>query len=70
MSVEQARDKLIYTMEVLESLATNHYDEDGTYLIDRIECDLEIIEDQIRDCKEALMEYAEALESEDDDYEE
>ena len=64
MSVNGARDYLIFAMENLHSMTNNVYYEEGEDLADRIEVDLEDVEYHIEKCREALRDYKEALESE------
>ena len=67
MSIESAREDLMYRLEQLVGAVNSDYDEDGRDLIDRIEEDLDDAEFYIQRCKDALDEYEEALnESEED----
>ena len=58
------RDLLISSLEALQSATSNTYYEDGEYLIERVECDLETIAACLVSCKEALIDYRYALQEE------
>ena len=70
MNIEKARENLMYKMEQLEAMANNYYNEDGQELVDRIECDLDDLEYQIQQCKEALADYEYALDNEESEEDE